>query len=107
MIKKEDSGLKLMGPSLTPVKYSSVPTRYASLHSLQNGAEFNEDPIPLASMVGEIPQDYKALNIRSGVNITDCPSYYGETKYGLRKIAGLTFTPENTNAGWKRNRGEW
>lgn len=107
MIKKPDSGMKISGPSATPLKYSSVPTRYASLHGLQNGAEFNEEQIPMQSMVGEIPHDYMAMNIRSGVNITDCPSYYGETKYGLRKIAGLTFSPKVTRDGWRRNRGEW
>jgi hypothetical protein len=105
-ISKPNGMMKLLGPSQTPLKYSSVPTRYASLHGFQNGAEFNPEPIPLQTMPGEIPDNWNRMNIRSGCNVTDIPSRFGLVNEGLHNIGGLTFTAENNIKGWIRNKGE-
>jgi hypothetical protein len=104
-INQKNGYMAICGPAVNPVKYSSVPTRYAGLHWLQNGAEFNEEQIPLDCCPGELQNNWQAMNIRSGVNQTDCPRQYGISQ-GTVSIGGLTFTAWDALTGWLRNKGE-
>lgn len=106
MINVRKGNQRLYGNSDKPVKYSSVPTRYAGLHFLQAGAEFNEERQEVQPVPGELPNDWNRMNIRSGVNVTDCPSRFGIVNKGLQNIGGMVFTADNIIKGWIRNKGE-
>lgn len=98
--------MKIMGRSQKPVKYSSSQTRFASLHDFQCGADINEhndSPQPAAY---ETPNDWNAMNIKSGVNRSDCPSQFGLVRRGIDKIADKVFMPSDIFKGWLRNKGE-
>lgn len=98
--------MKLFKKSDKPLKYSSADTRYASLHGFQNGAEFNEVNEAPTRLGFEVPDNLWASNIRSGQNVTDIPSRFGDQK-GSRKIGPRTFTAQDETRSWLRKRGEW
>lgn len=106
-INKPNGQMRIYGPSQTALKYSSVDTRYASLHGLQAGADFGEVNQAPCMCPGELPNNWQAMNIRSGQNVTDLPSRFGEVKYGMRKIGPLTFIAQNDYGSWIRPKGEW
>lgn len=98
---------KLYGPSLRPVKYSSSGTRYTGLNHFQQGAEVNEVNKAPTPMPGEVPNNWQAMNVRSGVNKTDCPSVFGiDSNRGMDKIGRAVFTPDFIKSGWRRIKGE-
>jgi hypothetical protein len=89
------------------IKYSSAPTRYAGLHDFMQGAEINEVNVAPSMAPGEIPTDWNALNIKSGVNRNDCPSAFGmNPDKGMQKIGNVTFMPDAIVAAWRRIKGE-
>ena len=106
MIKKKAIEA-LYGERPQGISYSSDSTRYASLHGFMGDAEFNEVNEAPVMPPGVLPPDYYAMNIRSGVNRTDCPSVWGlNPDKGLQRIGSFTFTPENIVGGWVRRKGE-
>lgn len=106
MSNKKDVDL-LFAPRPQGIKYSSVDTRYSSLHGFMGDAEVNEVNFAPSMMPGEVPNDWNAMNIKSGQNKTDLPSAWGmNPDKGLQKIGSAVFTPENIIAGWRRNKGE-
>ncbi len=106
MINRVSKIQKISGPSVVPPRYQydlydpPIPT------ALFGGAEINPEPISLQAQLGEVQNDWNGMNIRSGVNQTDCPSRFGLVNRGLRSIGGLVFTPENDIKGWVRNKGK-
>jgi len=98
---------KMMGPSRSPLKYSSAGTRYASLQNFMQGAEFNEVNASPCKMPGETDNDWWGMNIRSGQNMTDCPHEFGMDKNrGMDRIGTKVITPESIISGWIRFKGE-
>jgi hypothetical protein len=87
-----------------PIKYSSVQTRFSSLHGFQGGAEFNEVNSAPDAQPGEIPEDLEA-RFNSGVNRTDCPRMWGHPQV-VRKLANKYLDNEAEIQAWRRDGGE-
>lgn len=100
-----ESYMYIMGPSRDPLKYSSAPTRSASLHPFMGGAEFNEvNQRSLVQRSDEIPENL-ALRFQSNTVYRDIPSQY-PGRLTAKKIANRTFDPADDARTWKRNKGE-
>lgn len=70
---------KIFGKTMKRVRYSSDPTRYASLQGFLGGAELNEvNRGPKKLPVDECRNLERVFN--SGVNRTDIPSRYGPAR---------------------------
>lgn len=96
--------LKLFGKSNQPIKYSSVPTRFATLHAYMGGAEINEQQDTLVVVPGEQAENLEQ-RFNSGVNRTDMPKMWGYPN-PTRKLANKTFSLNADVQGWRRNNGE-
>ena len=103
---KTKNSEKIFGYSVKPISYSSAPTRYSSLHGFMQGAEFNEVNDSPCAPSYETPNNWQAMNIKSGVNQSDCPSKFGIVRRGTDKIGGKIFTQSMITDGWIRRKGE-
>ena len=96
--------LKLLGKSKHPVKYPSLPTRFATMHGYMGGAEINETQDGLIIIPGEEHENLEH-RFNSGVNRIDMPKMWGYPN-PTRKLANKTFSLSADVAGWRRDKGE-